>query len=209
MPGKIYDAKPLIAAAQKRAQALNEFKIKCRHLTFSSVTPANLKNVIEFLRYQKGNGNFVQDMKALVIRRLACEALSLSHLEMHRRFDELLNDFPPPPLMRGFMIPKKHELGEAQEIIETCRPAPGDTNVVLRAKQEGLLFNLTLLIQETFTIYGNRATSKFKKKDFINLFSWIWEMLREFTPYMPRELAELVKIHVFDPPLPFDIELPQ
>lgn len=207
MPGKIYNQTSLIAAKQQRAKALFEFKTRCRQLTFSSVSPASLKSVIEFLRYQKGDSFIVQDMKALVIRRLACEALSLSHLEMHRRFDNLLTDFPSPPFMRDFMMPNKHEMGEASEIIETCRPGPRDTNVVLRAKQEGLLFNLTTLIQETFTIYKNRVTPKFKRKDFINCFSWVWEMLREFTPYMPKELAELVQIHVFDPPLPFDIEL--
>jgi hypothetical protein len=164
---------------------------------------------MEFLRYQKGDKNFVQDMKALVIRRLACEALSLSRLEMHRRFDNLLTGFPSPAFMLDFMIPKNHELGEASEVIETCRPASTDTNVVLRAKQEGLLFNLTTLIQDNFTIFESRVTPKFKRKDFINFFSWVWEMLREFTPYMPKELAELVQIHVFDPPLPFDIEFPR
>ncbi len=208
MPGKIYDIKPVIAAAKKRARALNEFRAKCGNLTFDSVTPSNLKSIMEFLRYQKGNSNFVRDMKALVIRRLACEALSLSQLEIHRNLDELLNDFPLPPMTRDFMIPKNHELGAAREIIETCHRAPGDTNVVLRAKQEGLLFNLTMLIQKNFTIHENLVTPKYKRSVFINLFSWTWEMLREFTPYMPGELAELVQIHVFDPPLPFNIELP-
>jgi len=209
MPGKIYDITPLIAAKQKRAKALAELRTRCKQLTFNSITPANLKSIMEFLRYQKGNSNVVQDMKTLVIRRLACEALSLAQLERHRDFENLLNSFPLPPLMRKFMIPKKPELGEPSEIIETCRLAPGDTNVVLRAKQQGLLFNLTILIRDNFTIYQNLVTSKFKQGDFINLFSWSWKMVREFIPYMPKELAELVQIHVFDPPLPFDIELPR
>ena len=98
MPAKIYDAKPLIAAAKKRAKALNEFRAKCRSLTFRSVTPSNLESVMEFLRYQKGNSNILQDMKTLLIRRLACEALSLSRLERHRDFDGLLNDFPLPTI---------------------------------------------------------------------------------------------------------------
>ena len=81
--------------------------------------------------------------------------------------------------------------------------------MVLRAKQGGLLFNLTVLIRDNFTIYQNIVTPKIKRKDFIELFSWTWQMLRKFMPYMPKEVAELAQIHIFDPPLPFNIELPR
>ena len=208
MPGKIHDATVHIAARRQQANLLVDYHKKCRHLSLNSVNPRNLQSILEFLRYQKGDSELLQDMKALVVRRLACEAFSQSRFDVHQGFEKLLDLFPRPPFMRDFMIPRKHELGEPQEVIDTCRPAANDTNMVLRGKREGLLFNLTRLIQDSYAVIGNKAVAKFKRGEFIECFSWTWEMLRDFYPSMRKELTEQVQAHVFAPPLPFDIELP-
>jgi len=208
MSGKIIRLEPRVVSTGQRRWSLSEYMSGCRKLTLRSIAPSNLPDILRFLSYQKADGELAQDIKALVIRRIACEALSLSNFDVQRSFDRLLDEFPSPIFMQEFMIPKTHALGEAQEIIETCHPAPGDTNVVLRGKREALLFNLTNLIYETYIVIADVLNAKFKKTEFTNLFSWIWNMLYEFTPSMPEELAELIQIHIFAPPLPFNIKLP-
>jgi hypothetical protein len=193
------------SAGRSAAELLNNYK----RLSLNSLSPCNLQSIRRSLRHQKGDSTLVQDMKALVVRRIACEALSRAHLKIYRAFDELLGSFPPA-FMQEYMIPKTHELGEAQAYIETCRPAPDDTNIVLRAKREGLLFNLNNLIRETFVEFKGKVSPRFKRGEFTECFAWIWRMLEEFKPpHLQPELAELIGVHVLEPPLPFNITLPE
>lgn len=105
------------------------------------------------------------------------------------------------------MIPQARELGEATEVIEACRPRAGDSPMIIRAKREALMFNITMLIQDNYVEYNGIQTPRIKRAEFIRLFSWIWEMSRQFQPRIPDELAQLIDIHVLKPELPFDIHL--
>jgi hypothetical protein len=150
----------------------------------------------------------VQDIKDLVIRRIACEALSRNDLDVFRAFFYLLDDIPRPVMMRDYMVPEQHKLGQAQKVIETCRPDPNDSPLILRAKREALLFNLTEMIQGLHVQIAGRMNYRCQKGEFGRYFSWIVDLVRLHLPHMPAELAELIEIHVLKPELPFNIELP-
>jgi hypothetical protein len=205
---KVVRLNPIASSIRPQATSPAAYLNRLRHLSLRAINSRNLQHVANYLRSAKGDSELLQDMKALVVRRLASQALSYSMPHIYRTFDALLTDFPAVPLMRDHMVHQVRELGEAREVIGTCRLRLGDSPMILRAKQEALLFNLTLLIKDNFVDFNGTYTSRFKKAEFIELFSWIWEMTRDFQPRMADELSELIDIHVLNPQLPFDIHLP-
>ncbi|MGB9613014.1 MAG: hypothetical protein ACPL4K_02400, partial [Candidatus Margulisiibacteriota bacterium] len=117
-------------------------------------------------------------------------------------------DFPAPPMMRSYMIPEVHRLGQAQEFIESCRPAPNDSPLILRAKREALFFNLMKFIQDNYIQIAGVMNCCFRKADFEIYFSWIPDLVREHLPFMPDPLAKLAEVHILNPEMPFNIWVP-
>jgi hypothetical protein len=163
--------------------------------------------MLNLLAYKKGDNEVLQDIKAVVIRRISCEAFTHGDLGIYAVFEVLLRDFPTPPFMRDFMIPRESRLGEAREVIELCRPGTGDTNLVLRGKREALLYNLTKLILDTSVPIAGVMNHQFNRADFVEAFSWTWRMLEDFRPSLSPQLAEVIDAHVLKPPVPFNIQL--
>ncbi len=208
MSGKVVSFKLVSTPGKPRPMSVEEYFSRLKSFTFQLIASHSLSRALNFLCHAKGDSELVQDMKALVIRRLSCEALSVSNTRIHQACDQLLVGFPEVPMMKEHMVPGFRELGEARDVIETCRPKPGDPPLVLRAKREALLFNITLLIADSFDEHQGIQTPRFKKAEFIELFSWIWQRLPGFQPTMDSKLSRLVDIHVLAPELPFNIFLP-
>ena len=208
MSGKIPGVgdRPAVLLPMKRS--LEKGMLAYIHLGYRSVRPGNQARIISLLKYKPGDSELVQDIKALVIRRIACEALSHNKLDVSEKFSDLLDDFPAPPLMRDYMIPEEHKLGQAQEFIEACRPSPNDSYIVLRAKREALFSNLMNLIRNIHVQIEGVMNYRCKKAEFEMYYSWIPDLVREHLPFMPAQLAELVEVHILKPELPFNIQLP-
>ena len=208
MSGKVVKFNPSATSIKPQAMSPAACLNRLRHLSLRSITAQNPQSALNFLRYAKGDSELIQDMKALVIRRISCEAFSLSNSRIYKAFDRLLEGFPNVPMMKDYMIPEVKKLGQAGEVIETCQSQAGDSSIILRAKREALLFNLTQLIHDNFDEFQGIQKPRFNKAEFIEVCSWIWDMLGQFQPRLPNELSELINIHVFTPELPFDIVLP-
>jgi hypothetical protein len=198
----------LVPGTTGRPQAGSLFALRLngyRGLTLRSIKQQRLDLIIRFLGYQKGDSALTQDAKTLVIRRLACEAYTSSREADSQRLEALLTAFPPVPLINGYSLWPKHSLGKGSKYMEKCRPAAGDTPVVLRAKREALIGNLMQMVKDNFDLYQGVAYPHLKKEAFVKVLSWTWDILREHQPLMPAALAELVQVHILDPEVPFNL----
>jgi len=206
MPGKIFGVSNNSSVVQ-----LSSFRKDLQafaHLEYRSLKPTNRERILNFLSYKQGDLELIRDSKDLVVRRIACEALSRNDLEIYGKFSELLKGFPLVPLMKDYMVPKEHKLGEAGKIVETCRPLSGDSPLILRAKREALLFNLMAMIEDLCIEIAGVVNYRTNKSDFKFYYSWVVDLVREHLPYMPEVFRQLTEIHVLNPEFPFNIKLP-
>jgi hypothetical protein len=208
MPEKKISGLGISVIAFPRRRRLEKDMSAYLRLGYHSVKPGNQARIINFLKYEKGDSELVQDIKALVIRRIAIEAYSRNNQNVFQAFYDLLGDIPPPIMMRDYMIPEHHRLGEASGFIESCRPHLNDSPLFLRAKREALLFNLAKMLMNLHFPMSSVMNYLCNKTEFKEFFSWVVDLVREHLSSMPPELAQLTNVHVLKPELPFNIQLP-
>jgi hypothetical protein len=173
-------------------------------------------SALAFLTYRAGDSEILQDLKSMLARRLSMEAFSRSWVTLSEvrtrkmadrlpfirtgaRFFELLRGFPAVEHLELFL-----------EESASCQPEVTDGADIIRAKREGILFQLTKAV-------GNLTDQRviltpFTKGVFMDLYGSDLEVLRAHAQHRltPTSIAECLLKQVLDTEtgLPFNIKLP-
>jgi len=174
-----------------------------------------VNSAMRLLAHRAGDGPLTQDIKTMVIRRLALEAFSRSWVTLRdlklrtmrqefvvtaERIFALLNGFPPVEHLEHFC-----------QVPMECSPEKEDGLDILRAKREGLLYYLTKIISCSLTDQ-QVILSPFTKTMFLELYGTEIMTLGDHarSPLTPRPIADSLKKQVLETEtgLPFNISLP-
>jgi hypothetical protein len=167
------------------------------------------------LVHREGEGELVQDIKSMVIRRLSLEALSRSWVTLKDlKLRTMRQEFNVTAerifaLLKGF--PAVEHLEHFSEVPMECFPAKEDGADILRAKREGLLYYLTKIISCCLADQ-QVILSPFNKTTFFDLYGTEIMTLGDHarSPLTPKPIADCLKQHVLETEtgLPFNISLP-
>ena len=208
-------------AVKPLGQILTEDQQRLITLRADYARPESLNQAHAALKYASGDSILAQDIKTVVIRRIAMEAFSNSWVrldqvmsglrrerkpfeEIAKRFMGLMDAFPPVENLEPFLLAKWPK----------CSPRKKDGETILRAKREAIITALTTLIYEKLSSQGVIISAFFVPEIFVpeeGICGLLVSILKEHLDYAPLEMARCIKYQILDTEsgMPFNIGLPR